>query len=211
MKILALDLSTARGGLAFLDDSANFERHWPNDRRDSGAFFDNLVKVRKEFGPVDVVVVGLGPGSYAGTRIAISAAIGLQLASGAKLFGFPSICALETDQTDYCVIGDARRQSFFFARIHRNQLAEGPVLLSEGELHDKIELLGSTTPLFCSETLPQFLSAIVSYPSARLMAQLAREGNHGFVLSPLEPMYLREPHITAPNQHRTVGFSAAKD
>jgi hypothetical protein len=38
----------------------------------------------------------------------------------------------------------------------------------------------------------------VRYPSARLLARLAREPNRAFVLPPLEPMYLREPHITKP-------------
>ena len=90
MKILALELSTARGSLAWLDeDAAGFSRDWPNDRKNSGAFFENLADVTKKFGPPETIIVGLGPGSYAGTRIAISAAIGLQVSSRARLIGFP--------------------------------------------------------------------------------------------------------------------------
>jgi tRNA threonylcarbamoyl adenosine modification protein YeaZ len=196
MKILALDLSTARGVLAWVDENADLTREWPNDRKNSGPFFENLDMATKTFGAPETIIVGLGPGSYAGTRIAISAAIGLQLFSGAQLTGFPSICAIETDADDYCVIGDARRKSFFFARITANALTEGPLLFSEDELQKQITAVD--VPVFCSESLAQFPVATVAYPSARVLARLAREAHHSFSLPPLEPIYLREPHITLP-------------
>src|SRR5207302_6983069 len=106
MKILALELSSARGSVARLNaDKLEYFREWPNDRKNSGPFFEYLVEVQKQFGKPDTIVVGLGPGSYAGTRIAISAAIGLQAASQSRLFGFPSICAMECDAPEFCVIG----------------------------------------------------------------------------------------------------------
>ena len=95
MKILALELSTARGSLAWLhQDDTDLTREWPNDRKNSAVFFENLSAVLEKFGTPDTIIVGLGPGSYAGTRIAISAAIGLQISSGAHLIGFPSISAM---------------------------------------------------------------------------------------------------------------------
>src|SRR5881296_4095561 len=125
MKILALELSTSRGSLAWLDGEVEVAREWPNDRKNSAAFFENLDAVMKKFGAPETIIVGLGPGSYAGTRIAISAAIGLEVASGARLIGFPSVCAMECDAHEYCVIGDARRKSFFFARIRGQELEIG--------------------------------------------------------------------------------------
>src|SRR5438093_4483273 len=131
MKILALELSTARGSLAWLGEGVtDFTREWPNDRKNSALFFENLDAVTEKFGAPDTIIVGLGPGSYAGIRIAISAAIGLQISSGARLIGFPSICAMESDGREYCAIGDARRNSFFFARIRDRKLLEGPILFS---------------------------------------------------------------------------------
>src|SRR5216683_536861 len=109
MKILALELSSARGSMVFLGaDKTEFLREWQNDRKNSGPFFEYLADVQKEFGKPDTIIVGLGPGSYAGTQIAISAAIGLQAASQSRLIGFPSICAIDGDAPEYCVIGDAR-------------------------------------------------------------------------------------------------------
>jgi tRNA threonylcarbamoyl adenosine modification protein YeaZ len=197
MKILALELSTARGSLAWLDGDVDLlVREWPNDRKHSGMFFENLHEVTRAFGLPETIVVGLGPGSYAGTRIAIASAIGLQNASKARLIGFPSICAIENAGAEYCVIGDARRQSFFFARIRAHELIEGPILSSGRELKSKLDTLRENMSVFCSEPLPQFSMAKIRYPSAQLLARLAQSPNRNFKLPPLEPMYLREPHIT---------------
>jgi tRNA threonylcarbamoyladenosine biosynthesis protein TsaB len=199
VKILALELSTARGSLAWLDeDVTDLTREWPNDRKNSAAFFENLHAVTEKFGAPDTIIVGLGPGSYAGTRIAISAAIGLQVSSGAHLIGFPSISAMEFDAHEYCVIGDARRKSFFFARIRANNLVEGPTLFSELGLTLKLDAIEIAMPIFTSDSLPQFERAVVHFPSALVLARLAREPQRSFSLPPLEPIYLREPHITMP-------------
>jgi len=199
MKILALELSTARGSLARLDEgSSDFSREWPNDRKNSSLFFENLDAVTKKFGIPDMIIVGLGPGSYAGTRIAISAAIGLQVPSGGHLIGFPSICAMECNAHEYCVVGDARRKSFFFARVRANDLVEGPTLFSESGLKVKLDAIGTETSVFTSDSLSQFDRAVIRFPSALLLAKLARAAQHSFSLPPLEPIYLREPHVTMP-------------
>lgn len=199
MKILALELSTARGGMAWLDENAiDLTREWPNDRQNSSLFFENLDAVTQKFGAPDTIIVGLGPGSYAGTRIAISAAIGLQVSSGARLIGFPSISAMECNADEYGVIGDARRKSFFFARVRSNKLIESPTLFSEAELKSKLDGLEVPIPIFTSDSLPQFETAVVCFPSALALARVARDPQRSFFLPPLEPIYLREPHITMP-------------
>jgi tRNA threonylcarbamoyladenosine biosynthesis protein TsaB len=198
MKILALELSTSRGSLAWQDGEIEFTREWPNDRKNSAAFFESLQAVRGKFGAPETIVVGLGPGSYAGTRIAISAAIGIQLSCDARLIGYPSICAIQCDAQEYYAIGDARRKSFFLARIIKNEAIEGPTLLSERELKAKLDSLDPATPVFSSELLPQFQRPVVSFPTARILARLAKEPRRRFCLPPLEPFYLREPHITMP-------------
>jgi len=201
MKILALELSSARGSVALLNDgNVVFFREWQNDRKNSGPFFEYLTEVQKQFGKPDTIVVGLGPGSYAGTRIAVSAAIGLQAASHARLIGFASICAIECDAEEYCVIGDARRQTFFFACVRGNELVDGPTLMTEAELREKLDKIDKKMSTFTAEKLPQFERAEVRYPSAKILARLAQDSHRNFVQSPLEPIYLREPHITAPKK-----------
>ena len=198
MKILALELSTAQGSLAWLDGETEFASDWPNDRKNSAAFFENLQVARRRFGAPETIVVGLGPGSYAGTRTAISAAIGLQRSSNPRLIGYPSICAMESQAQEYCVVGDARRESFFFARVARNDLVEGPTLFSGPDLKNKLESLDPAMPVLSSDLLPRFDRPRLCFPSALVLARVAEEPRRSFSSPPLEPMYLREPHITIP-------------
>src|SRR6266480_300369 len=198
MKILALELFTPRGSLVWLDVHVKLAREWANDRKNSAALFENLDNVTKQFGAPEIIVVGLGPGSYAGTRIAISAAIGLQVSSRARLIGFPSICVMECDADKYCAIGDARRKSFFFARIRGRKVLEGPTLYSESGMKGELDKLDATMPIFSSDSLPQFERVVICYPPALVLARGARKSHRRFFSPPLEPIYLREPHITVP-------------
>jgi tRNA A37 threonylcarbamoyladenosine modification protein TsaB len=105
---------------------------------------------------------------------------------------------MQCDAQEYFAIGDARRKSFFFARIIKNKVIEGPTLFSELELKAKLESLDPATLVFSSELLPQFRRSLISFPSALILARLAKESRRSFCLPPLEPIYLREPHITMP-------------
>jgi tRNA threonylcarbamoyladenosine biosynthesis protein TsaB len=200
MKTLALEMSTARGSIALREDGAAlFDSEFAADRKHSGAFFENVQLCLERFGGPEQIVIGLGPGSYAGVRIAIATALGLRPATKAKLVGIPSICALEVDVGDYCVIGDARRQSFFFARIENGRLTEGPILESSAELAARLSEL--TLPIYSSERLPQVPVAKLAYPCAGRLIEVA--GLHPAEIDgALEPIYLREPHITVPRTTR---------
>lgn len=200
MKILALELSSGRGSLAWRDGDFEWTPEWANDRKNSGEFFQNVAETQKRFGAPDRIVVGLGPGSYAGTRIAVSAGIGLQMTTKAQLVGLSSLCAIECDAAEFAVAGDARRQSFFLAQVRNNSLLAPPVLQNETALRIALDGLKSRMPIFAVEPLPQFEGVSVRCPSAQILARLAGEANRAFVLPPLEPMYLREPHITTPKQ-----------
>jgi hypothetical protein len=72
------------------------------------------------------------------------------------------------------------------------------MLYSESEMKGKLDKLDSTIPVFSSDSLPQFERVVICYPSAVVLARVARESHRSFFSSPLEPIYLREPHITAP-------------
>lgn len=202
MKILAFELSSGQGSIARSESGAPlFERSFPNDRKDSGRFFENVQLCLKQFGPPEAVVVGVGPGSYAGVRIAIATAVGLRTAVKAKLLGIPSISALDVEERDYCVIGDARRQSFYLARVSNGALINGPTLMTASELERSIS--EETLPVYSSEKMPQFPHAKLAYPAARKLAELARRQSGEIDdTRALEPIYLREPHITTPKAVR---------
>jgi tRNA threonylcarbamoyl adenosine modification protein YeaZ len=206
MKTLALEISTAQGSIAWRDDGeALFDGRFAADRKHSGAFFENVQQCLKRFGRPEKIIVGLGPGSYAGVRIAIATALGLRSASKAQLAGIPSICALDVETRDYRVIGDARRQTFFFAKVESGKLIEGPTLKTAAEMEATIG--ESTLPVYASEPLTRFPVAKLAYPSAGRLVEIA--GLHADNIDgALEPIYLREPHITMAKV--TPGFARTK-
>jgi tRNA threonylcarbamoyl adenosine modification protein YeaZ len=206
MKTLALEMSTAQGSIAWREDGeALLDGRFAADRKHSGAFFENVQQCLERFGRPEKIIVGLGPGSYAGVRIAIATALGLRSATKAQLAGIPSICALDVETCDYCVIGDARRQTFFFAKVASGKLIEGPTLKTAAEMEATIG--ESTLPVYVSERLPQFLAAKLAYPSAGRLVEIAHL-HPDDIDGALEPIYLRDPHITVAKA--TPGFARKK-
>ncbi len=194
MKILAFDLSTRQGSIAAMSDGELVaQQEWPNDRRNSAPFFRALDEIVRAYGPPQRIVVGLGPGSYTGTRIAISAAIGLQMTGAAQLSGAPSICAI-TPEDEFAVIGDVKRASFFFARIIHGEIAGDIELLPPDEMSRR--LCQTTLPVYTSDHLPQFAGVSLRFPHAELLATRSSR-NENLARTPLEPIYLRAPHITS--------------
>jgi tRNA threonylcarbamoyl adenosine modification protein YeaZ len=204
MKLLAFDLSTPRGTIALVNEEGVLgATDWPNDRRISAPFFATLKEIIREHGAPETIVVGLGPGSYTGTRIAISAAIGLRATTGAALAGISSLCAI-SDEEEFCVIGDAKRASFFFAKIGGGLLTNDPDLLSENEMNERLSSV-TTVPIYTSDELPQFTAVELRFPSAKLLCLRAQTFPQNLARAPLAPIYLREPHITTPRSAQNGG------
>ncbi len=198
MITLAIDTSTARGSVAlFAYGETAMDEAFTADRSHSAALFVSLERARQLASRIDQIVIGLGPGSYAGVRIAISAAIGLQLGLGSALAGIPSVAALDTDVPEYLAIGDARRETFYFTQVRDGICISGPLLVSESELRSRLER-HPTLPVFASEPLAAFPTVPIAHPSAMRLARLAVAGRGIVQEGDLEPIYLREPHITLP-------------
>ena len=97
MRILAIDTSTTRGSVALLDgDRVLLDETFIAERSHESELMPLLQRARDRVEKFDIIAVGLGPGSYAGIRIAIATGMGLQMALGARLVGIPSVAALET-------------------------------------------------------------------------------------------------------------------
>lgn len=66
--------------------------------------------------PPDRIIVGTGPGSFAGIRAALAFAQGYALGRPTcEVLGLPSPCALAEDGQNIAVVGDARRGKFWIA------------------------------------------------------------------------------------------------
>lgn len=196
MITLALETSTTRGSVAVLENENVFlfREEFPAERTCSSHLFANLQRALASASRVDQIVVGLGPGSFSGVRIAISAAIGLSLGTGAKLVGIPSVAAL--DAKEYFAIGDARRGAWYFTHVQNGIAREGPLLLDRAALDARLAAQ-NTPPIFTSEET-DISSATLAFPSAEKLARLADADIGITARDDLEPIYLRDPHITLP-------------
>ena len=135
MRVLALDTSTSHGSVALLDGGrVLLDESCVSDRNHGCTLVPLLQRARDLVERFDCIAVGLGPGSYAGVRIAIATAMGLGMADGAKLVGIPSVSAWECDTDHHLAIGDARREAFYFTKVERGICTEGPLLVDAAGL-----------------------------------------------------------------------------
>jgi tRNA threonylcarbamoyl adenosine modification protein YeaZ len=204
MKILALDSSTCILSIALIDDqlssesSTLFEDHRHQARTDSSLFFEGLQRALQQHGKPDRIVVGLGPGSYNGLRTSIAAAQGVASSCHLPLIGLPSILALEAAAMECWAIGDARGGEYWIAALSHHKLLEGPALIPpcDLELHLKRH---PHFPVIATQELPRLLSSAIKLtietPHAVLLARLGREATPALSL---EPLYLKQAHITMP-------------
>ena len=198
MITLAIETSTSLGSVALLEDGRTlFLEKFTAGRGHGAELFASLERVRKFVTRCDRIAVGLGPGSYSGVRIAIAATIGLEFGLGGEVAGIPSILAFDTQAREYLATGDARRHSFYFARIAEDECAEGPLLLDATELEKKIAAHAGL-PVFTSAAIDGFPNLEICFPSAERLARLAELGRGISARGIPEPIYLRDPHITQP-------------
>ena len=139
---------------------------------------------------LDEIVVGIGPGSYTGLRVAVATALGMKLGLGCRTFGCPSVLGYPAE--NYLVIGDARRGTFFLAEIRAGRLPELPRLIPRGELEAAISK-ANLERIFATSPVTELPHVEVVLPRARHLVD--RDESY---VDLREPIYLKEPHITKP-------------
>lgn len=207
--LLAIESSTPHASLALLDRGAPgavWTRAFTSERAHNALLFAPLAEALDRCGrKLDLIAVGRGPGSYGGVRVGMAVAQGLSLALGAPVIGLSSLEAYPGDGSPYGIIGDARRGSWFLARVEEGALAAEP------ELADAEALLAGLSR-WHRERLPVYTAdaaLAASHPGvvhalpgaaalARRAASLGAAAIAGLAATPLEPHYLRAPYITTP-------------
>src|SRR5437868_3831124 len=115
--VLAIETSTARGGVALVrDGEVMFERHFVSERSHNSQLFSPLGDALRLGGrDLRAIVVGIGPGSYTGARIGIAAAQGIALSRKVPVIGLRSVLAPVANEPprEFVVCGDARRGMYF--------------------------------------------------------------------------------------------------
>lgn len=196
--VLALDLSSPRGVLAVVRAGALlYEAAFVSERSHNARLFAPLGEALEALGTGPArLVVGTGPGSYTGVRIAIAAAQALALARGWPVFGLPS---LVTASAAPCrVLGDARRGQYYVARVGAGAVEEIRLLDAEAA---RAEVAAGGDWFTYDASVPLGLAHVQSVrPDAVALARLAAGFDEATVQAraaqPLEPLYLQEAFIT---------------
>lgn len=121
MNIFAIDTSTDRLSLAIsINDQIVKQKNCQTNNRLSSILIreiDKLFKsINKDISELDCIVVGLGPGSFTGLRVGLSAVKALSLVSKVPVTGIPShdaIALANKNIGNIAVITDARRDLIY--------------------------------------------------------------------------------------------------
>ncbi len=208
---LALDLSTAHGSIAVVrGDAVLFQSSFQSERSHNAQVFAPLRDALTAAGnDLAGIVIGNGPGSYTGVRIAIAAAQGIALSRNVWCAGWSSLTAPDIDApANYHIIGDARRQSFYLARVENGRLLPDLEIVSAEATSERT---ASGLWLTFDPKPPLNLpNLVLAKPSATRLAQavqsLSPDELAEVIAQPLIPHYLAEAFITMPKRS-TAGVS----
>lgn len=196
--ILALDLSSTRGVISVLrDGEIRFEAAFTAERSHNAQVFAPLGQALDAIGTEPaIVVIGTGPGSYTGVRIAIAAAQGIALSRGWPVFGWPSITS--GPRADYQVIGDARRGMFYLTSVKQSTL--GPIEIVDAATAQAAVKAGGDWFSFDAKAPLALPQVQLCPPDAGKLAQIAAtltdDTIQTLAAQSLEPVYLQEAFIT---------------
>jgi tRNA A37 threonylcarbamoyladenosine modification protein TsaB len=185
VKSLIIENSTASGTVAVAEEEEILVRRTFSK---AGELAVTIHQIFLKLGAPDEVVVGIGPGSYTGLRVASATVIGIQMALDCPTFGCPSVFGYRN--IAYHVVGDARLGAVFLASVKDRRLIRGPVLMPALEFQALRPDL-SDAPIFAIGPVPGCPDLPILRPEAEYLIR-CREN---FTIA-LEPLYLKEPHIT---------------
>jgi len=185
VKSLLIENSTAKGTVAVASGEEIMERQ---EFTEAGELAKVIQEIFLKVGAPDEIIVGIGPGSYTGLRVASAMAIGIQLALGCPAFGCPSVFGYQ--EVSYHVVGDARLGAVFLASIEDKRSIRGPELVPAEEFR-LLRTKWKCAKVFAIGLIPGCTDLPIVRPEAEYLVRCRQN----YVPS-LEPLYLKEPHIT---------------
>lgn len=212
---LAIELSTRAGSVALATGERHAERVLERARSHASDLLPAIDELARELGlagsvgeHLAAILVGTGPGSYTGLRVAAATALGLARGSGARLRGVPSFDVLGFEALapgeEGIVAVDARASAYYVAHYRRE--ADDVVALAapaatsletlRARVHDARER-NAETRLFLDAKLASLLELDASEEATPRAAALLALGRRRLeTLGPeapaeLEPLYLR--------------------
>ena len=194
MTILALEFSSEQRSVALAREGVVLAEASELGGRDTKAFglIEKVLaaaKIARE--EIEVIAVGLGPGSYTGIRAAIAVAQGWQLARGVKLLGISSAECLAAQAQGIFgrvnVVIDAQRGEFYLATWEISAAARAEIAPLKIVTAAEIAARKNAGEICAGPAAEPVL-----FPSAAWLARLAAGRNDFVAGERLEPIYLRE-------------------
>jgi len=221
MTILALEFSSPQRSVAIVRRRAGDAAFVASEvietgtggTRALGMIEDALREAGLEREQIEMLAIGLGPGSYTGIRVALALAQGWQLAScagGVKLLGISSAAGVAAQAQAEKFFGrtnvviDAQRNEFYLAVYEISGDGRKEVeplrILTRAEVESRAS---SNEILIGPEVTRWFPNGRLVFPRAAMLGQLALTRNDFSAGDKLEPIYLRETNfVKAPPGRR---------
>jgi tRNA threonylcarbamoyladenosine biosynthesis protein TsaB len=217
MNIVVLDTSTDCSAIGLATETGTeYAASTEKARRHGRDLIPQLGALLAEAGlcpqDVNLIGVGLGPGSYTGLRVGVAAAKTLAYATGATVVGFDSLaavaCNAPPDALRVSVIGDAQRADVYVAEFRRATAGDPLVAHRASQIEPISDWLARLEPGTLvlgpglgspriRDAVPEALLAAddtLNYPDGRRLIGLARAtwaSGQRDSLWLLEPRYLR--------------------
>jgi tRNA threonylcarbamoyladenosine biosynthesis protein TsaB len=225
MRAVAIDASTPKAGVALWQDGSVVAARYTEEpdfhaERLLGLLDGALADSGWSRGSIDLLVSGIGPGSFTGIRVGLATAKGLALALDRPIVGVGSLetmaaaafrdPAVSTSADVVLALLDARKGEVFAAAYDSSgAVVHPPAHLPGGQVQAFAERLGQRRLIAVGQiasrldlgAVRQHTSSASDAPDVGVMAHIghARVAAQGADdLCSLEPMYVRPPDITVP-------------
>ncbi len=201
MNILAIECSLLPSSLCLIahEGATQYQHQWSTQRNHDAELFPALQHCMQLLGDtaLDLIIVGAGPGSYGGVRVALAAADGIAIVRGSQVVALDSWAQLSESETRF-ILSDARRGGWTLRHpqgsIEVVTLEQIKQLQSEGaqlaSVEDEDILLKSDLHIAEHSLRPTAAGLIESWHA------LSTEQQGTLLATPPAPIYVRQPHIT---------------
>ena len=194
MKILALEFSSSQRAVAAVEGGNVLATVATDNLKTSPLTLidEALQKARLDRITIEVIALGIGPGSYTGIRSATATAQGWQLARNVKLLPISSAEVLAAtarangQRGETHLLIDAQRNEYYHAiwnLTDKSQTKTAPLRIIDVEEATKMESFGPD--------LPKVPNCQPLCPDAAILAQLAANRMDFQPGETIEPIYLR--------------------
>lgn len=199
MNILAIETSLPHASLClYRDGNIVFQTEWITERNHDEWLFPALQKAMDELNdtPLSLILVGAGPGSYGGVRVALAAAVGIAQVTGAAVAALCSWAQLAEEGA--VVVSDARRGGWTMRRENGDiDVVSAEYLKQQQEEGVRILTIEAPGVMQAKGIRPD---AEGLQPTAGGLVQtwldMSSDAQTAALNAPAEPIYVRPPHIT---------------